>query len=255
MQRFAIIVATIAMAFTTVHGQYSGTTRAAYDVELAFTLTGRVASVAVQPGDHVEAGQVLVQLDDSMQRHAVTMAQMTAENDTAVRAAEQKLAIAKASQRENESQAELALKQAQYEHAMAQIRRAQAELMLAEHQLKAPAAGVVQRVEVREASVVTPGRAVVRLVQPNKLWVEVRVPTQAAAHRQVGESAQVHRPGSEHIYTGKVIFMSQEIDAQTDTRLVRVEIAADAQADPLLIGEPVVVHFTDEGRAGRPDGV
>lgn len=53
----------------------SGIVKAAQSTNLAFQTSGRVAAIHIQIGDHVEAGQTLVVLDNSSQTAAVALAQ------------------------------------------------------------------------------------------------------------------------------------------------------------------------------------
>jgi len=57
----------------------TGTVKAAHSTDLAFQTSGRVASIGVQVGDHVQAGQTLVALDGSQQAAAVALAQANLE--------------------------------------------------------------------------------------------------------------------------------------------------------------------------------
>ena len=74
--------------------QYDAVTRAPVDLELSFTITGRLAAVSVALGETVEAGQIVAQLDDSQQRAAVAAAKQAAESDVEIRLAQHKLKLA-----------------------------------------------------------------------------------------------------------------------------------------------------------------
>ncbi len=65
----------------------SGIVKAAHSTDLAFQTSGRVASIQVQVGDHVEAGQTLVALDGSSQAAAVALAEANLEAQQAKLAA------------------------------------------------------------------------------------------------------------------------------------------------------------------------
>ncbi|MHB8660549.1 MAG: efflux RND transporter periplasmic adaptor subunit [Minisyncoccota bacterium] len=65
----------------------SGVVKAAHSTDLAFQTSGRVASIQVQVGDHVEGGQTLVALDGSSQAAAVALAKANLEAQQAKLAA------------------------------------------------------------------------------------------------------------------------------------------------------------------------
>ncbi len=259
MLRFVTFCSWIGVLFccvAPVAAQYEGVTRAAYDVELAFAITGRIQSLNVQPGDKVEAGQVIATLDDAAQQALVALAQEEATNDAAVRLAQQRLDHARTAAGDKADddpavrEATLQLEQAQLQHTLAKHRLEHARRILAEHQLTAPVAGVIERVDAAAHQVVTPGQPVVRLIQPDKLLVDVAVPTQACQTLAVGGSAQVlPRRDNAQPLAGRILHIAHTIDSETDTRRVRIAIEA---AGTLLVGDYVTVTFDTQAIATPP---
>jgi len=113
-----------------------GTTLARQAVDIVPLVSGRVVEIAFSPGARVEAGELLVRLDDAAERAAV------AEAEAALRAAELALQRARRLRETNAvAQATVDDLEAAYEGARARLDRAQNAL--AERTVRAPFAGVV----------------------------------------------------------------------------------------------------------------
>lgn len=141
-----------------------GEVRAARRAELAFAVAGRVASVAVDVGDTVHAGQVLARLDAQPLRAQLTAAAGELARAQALRAeAQQRLQrLATAQQAGVASTAETGAVQAEAAAADAALRAAQAQLDLATWQLdqavlRAPVDGVVGTRQLEPGQSAGPG--------------------------------------------------------------------------------------------------
>lgn len=232
--------------------QYAGAVHAAYDAKLGFTVTGRITAIHVKPGDRIEAGQIIATLDDTVQKTLVELAQKEAASDVAVRTAQQRLERARAAggNAVETAQAQLELEQAQLQHALAQQRLQHAQAILDQHTLKAPVAGLIESVDAIVGEVVTPGRPVVRLIQTDKLLIDVAVPTQRTVTLTVGQSARVTpRRANAQQLPGRIVHIANTIDPQTDTR--RVRIAIDNPGD-LLAGTHVEVELPEPTASPPP---
>ncbi len=120
-----------------------GTTLARQAVDIVALSAGRVAEIALRPGQRVDAGTVLVRLDDRMEQAAVAEAQ------AALREAD--LALERARKlRTGNTVAQATVDQLQAAFDGAQARVAAAEKQLADRTVRAPFAGVVgmRRIDV-----------------------------------------------------------------------------------------------------------
>ncbi len=134
---------------------------------LSFVTAGRVQQVAVEVGDRVEAGAVLVILDDAAAAAAVSQAQA---------------ALYRA-----QAQAQAAAEVAEAEAALA---RAQADL--ANTRLRAPFAGTVTSIHVTVGEVVQPGQPILTLADLDHLQVETTdLSERDVARVTVGQAATV----------------------------------------------------------------
>ena len=88
---FCLILGSTGTAAVRAEG-IEAVTRPSADVLLSFVIPGQVKSVDVKAGDVVEAGQVLVRLDDAAERAQLEQLKAQAEDETRIEAAEAQLA-------------------------------------------------------------------------------------------------------------------------------------------------------------------
>jgi RND family efflux transporter MFP subunit len=227
---------------------------------LTFLKTGRVADVPIKGGQHVEAGQVLVQLDDAVERLKKQQVKAEAENQTRIEAAQADLdqknvdlakmrrLFEKEVATEWEMQhaildvliAELTLKLTKFQHDQDQLTLQEAEIDLERMKLKTPIDGIVERVFVETGESVDPSVDVVRVVNIDPLWIDVPVPLAEAHGLRVEQSVTVTFPGDPDVVAkGRIIKTGAVADAASETLPVRVEV-------PNPSGRPAGEHVTVE---------
>ncbi len=158
----------------------------------------RVAEVAVEEGDAVRQGQLLVRLDDSLLRAALNQAEASvAEADAALRAARQELARAielvrtASGTRQTVEQRESAAAQAEARVASAIARREEVAARLAQARIVAPADGVISKRSALLGNVTAAGQEMVRIIRDGRLELDARVPELELAQLQPGQAARV----------------------------------------------------------------
>jgi membrane fusion protein, multidrug efflux system len=183
------------LGYLFVFSNYIGTDNASIDgdhVSISAKMMGRIKSLSVNEGAKVEAGQLLVQLDDTDLRA------QEAQSTAALNSARQNLVLTKVNldrMREdfertktlldtgNTTQEQydhavksLATANAQYSIAQAQIDTANAQLGVIETQLLntkiiAPISGVITKRLVMPGEVAQPGQAIFTINDLNHIWV------------------------------------------------------------------------------------
>jgi HlyD family secretion protein len=235
--------------------------------------------VGVDQGDRVKAGQLLAEIDpvDLRQRAeaAASAASRTRQSAQAAQAqmaeADSRARLAQAnseryqalvrqnfiaqemadSRRHEAAAAEAALAAARASAVGAQrdVRRAEAELQGIDQlrnslKLRSPIDGVVTAREAEPGTTVVAGQAVLRLVDPRRLWVRVRVDQARAQSVQVGQAADiVLRSAPGVAMPGKVARIELQSDAVTEERIVNVVF--DPPPAQLYLGElaEVSIHL------------
>jgi RND family efflux transporter MFP subunit len=240
-----------------------------YDKKLAFAVAGRVGAVKVKPGQAVQAGQLLMELEDDEGQALVELFKVRAASDVEQRIAEENLRLAKIEEshlrdllKQNAASpiewdravgkmnlAALDIEKAKQEQVEFVKQLDQARSKHEQYRLLAPVSGVVEEVNYYEAQSVEPAKPVVRLVVTDPLWIDVAVPTGATLGLTMGATAQVHSPlpGFDRALPGKVILIAQVGDAASETRLIRVEVPNPTH---LPAGTKVTVDFPGPGTPG-----
>lgn len=196
-----------------------GSARGAQAVDLSFGVSGRITAVRVAPGDRVEAGAVLAEMDAENARLAVQRAElMLADAQQTIDRLAQ-LAQSGTTTSLQRQDAELALRTADL--------GLQAALRdLADHTLTAPVSGYVGLIEPQIGDLVTPATTITRIEDRTNLIVDFRVPERIAARVAVGDSVQatpISTPGGS--IPGRIIAVDNRVEETSRTLRVQARIA------------------------------
>lgn len=260
-----------------------GTVEARYAYAIGPTQAGRVSNVLVDHGDAVKAGQLLAEIDpvdlqqrlsgagSSLQRgrDAVAMAEAQereaqSRNDLAranaarYRDLAQKNFVSREAVeiRDNEAKvtaaaleaSRAALRVAQQDYERAGYDRGAVAKQLASLKLSAPVDGIVTARDAEPGNTVVAGQAVVRIVDPNNVWVRARIDQSRAAGLAPGLSADiVLRSNPAVTLSGKVARVEIQSDAVTEERVITVAFEVPRQ---FSLGELAEVTIHRSKRAG-----
>ena len=192
---------------------YAGTSRAARRAELGFKRGGEVATVMVDLGDSVAAGQLLAQLDTralasdlrraqseevlaaANRRSASAQTELAANTERRVRALRANGTVSQ--QAFDEAHLQYRVSRAQLEVAQASLGRAQAaveamEVALSEAEIRAPFGGIIQARHVDEGSQIGPGSPALSLVETSKREAHVGIPESAVTSLTVGDAYTIN---------------------------------------------------------------
>jgi membrane fusion protein (multidrug efflux system) len=234
-------------------------TRPSKEVSLSFEVSGTVAEVLVKDGDRVSPGDVLVKLDDTVQRIKAKNLKADAENDTSIKAAAARLAQSEVELKRLQDLArknvateweleqakldkiirELSLELAKLELDKARIAYEQHLATLDLMSLESGIDGVIETVDVEIGEAVDGLQPVVQIVKLDPLWIEVPVPIDQARSLQLRQQALAHVSDGT-VLRGQIIHKSAVADAASATLTVRVQVA-NPQLRPA--GEHVTVNF------------
>lgn len=235
------------------------------DVALAFRVSGRIAEIRFDEGDHVAEGMVLAGLDKEPYDEDYALAE--------ARLAEAEATLANA-ELNFERRAKLvktgAVSQQLYDEALAnrdaararmltaKIQVDQAETALKDTEINAPSDGTIL-IRVREpGSIVAPGQPVLTLAVDDRIWVRTYVDEPDLGRIYPGQPARVYtdtRP--DQPYDGHVGFISPQAEftpknvetTQLRTDLVyRLRVIVTNPDRGLRQGMPVTVRIDTETR-------
>jgi RND family efflux transporter MFP subunit len=237
--------------------QLTGTVTARHAAPLSVSTSGLVVELAVDAGDRVEQGSVLLRLDAELARHQYNSAR--AEQTQATRALEdarRRLAEANklAPQRSiaetvvSDLEAEVAEDTAALEQAKANSGYRKG--ILDRHQLYAPFSGVISSRSVDLGQWVTPGQAVLGLVSAEQLRIDFQVPEDHLGRISVGAPVEFSLGAArDKRYKGTVLTSVPVTDPTARTFLVRVQ--SDTTIPGMLPGMSARASFrVDPGERG-----
>ncbi|MDP1693194.1 MAG: efflux RND transporter periplasmic adaptor subunit [Burkholderiaceae bacterium] len=198
--------------------QAVGSVRAVQTVTMRPEVSGRIVKLGFSDGQRVRRGQLLVQLDDTLQRAQLQQAQAQA-------------TIARTNlQRSRELQAQNFVSQSAVDQNAAALEVAEAQVALARAQLarlvvRAPFDGVAGIRSVNLGDYLKDGADMVNLEDRSRMWVDFRLPERYVGPVKAGLPVQVTldaMPGRR--FAGKVEALDAQVDANGRSLLVRARI-------------------------------
>jgi membrane fusion protein (multidrug efflux system) len=190
-----------------------GTAHAIRGVELGVEAGGIVQDIAFNANDRVEAGQLLVQIDDRIERAdlAAAEAQLQLSEETLKR-------VEALRERGVAPLSDLDVARADATNARAQVNKLSA--VLAEKALKAPFAGIVGIPQVDVGEYVVPGTVYAALQDLDTMRVDFSIPEQELPRIRIGLPITVRSDAPEVELTGEITAIEPRIDP--NSRLVSV---------------------------------
>lgn len=219
-----------------------GTLQAMRQVTLAPEIGGRVIKIFFEPGQTVNAGDPLVQLNDAPERGDLANYQAQARLATVNLGRAKELNARNFQSQQSVDQQQMLLDQAQ-----AGI--AKVEAQIAQKMIRAPFAGQLGVRQVNLGGYINPGGPIVTLTDLSELWVNFTLPEQAASQLKVGQAARIRAdayPGK--IFEAKVTAIEPQISAQTRTILVQATMG-----NPERLLMPGMFASVDVVLPDRPD--
>ncbi len=238
----------------------TGTLEARVKASISPKISGRLRTIAVDQGDEVSSGRVLVTLDDDELQQQVEIAQANLE---AAQAAIDRLksdevrAAATLTQAKSEHQrnAQLvptrAISQADMDKSVEALAVAEAgvsranfaviegrkqlvaaektmhyhQARLADTQITAPFNGLIVRRQRDAGDVAVPGSPMLTLISTDELWISAWVDETEMARLKVDQPARVvFRSAPDRAFSGKVFRLGREVDRETREFVVDVRV-------------------------------
>ncbi|WP_374361900.1 efflux RND transporter periplasmic adaptor subunit [Pseudoduganella danionis] len=213
------------------------TVEAVRDARLAAQVQGRVVALNVKAGDYVQAGQVLLRLDQS------AASQQLAGSQAQLAQAQAMLAAARGDyERSQRLHQQNFLSKAAYERAQADFQSIEAQVRALTAQaagsavqadyytVKAPFSGWVAQLLVSLGDMASPGLPLLTVYDPAALRLVAQVPESVAARLDLQQAASIELAGR-HLAGGATVLMPA-LDAATHSATVRVDLPA---ASPRLV--------------------
>lgn len=221
------------------------TIEALRETRVASQVQGRITALMVKAGDRVQAGQVLVQMDQGAATQQVSASQaQLAQAQAMLLAAKGDLDRAThLYKKEYLSKAALDHAEAQYKAVAAQARALGAQatgssVQAAYYTVRAPYAGWVSQVDVSVGDMASPGLPMLTMHDPTALRVSAQVPESVMSGLDTSKAASVSLPGAAagaRQQLGVKTTVLPTVDASTHSATVRVDLAP--QGDQVVPGQ------------------
>lgn len=192
-----------------------------------------VVEMAVDAGDRVSEGQLLLRLDNAVlrtqidqQKAAIAEAEANLENAEQEQARSDALVTSRAISQQTADTRKTTLRTSRAKLDAAKAALAEQEAQFARTEVRAPAAGLVSSRAVDVGQVVSTGTELVRIIRDNRLQVDARVPEGELA--LVREGAPVEVTGPDGRTTAATIRqIAPVLDSTTRLAVVHVDLPAD----------------------------
>ena len=203
-----------------------GTAKAATGVELAFEIAGIVSEIKFKANQEVRQGEVLVQLDDTIERADVQDVQ------AAVKTAESSFERARTLSTRGYG-TEANLDQASALLAAARSRLARIQATIEQKALKAPFSGVIGIPRIDVGQYLQPGTVIASFQDLSSMKVDFTVPEQRASEIRLGQEVRVGTTEGNLPFKGHVTGKDPRVDPKT--RLVAVQAIVENNKDGAIL--------------------
>lgn len=195
-----------------------GTTRARQSIEIVSLASGRVEEITFRPGQQVKAGDVLVRLDDDIERADLTEAQ--------AQSVEQTQALERTRQLRGTNAVSLStLEQTEAAKAAADAAVDRAERRLEDRAIHAPFAGIVGLSEIDVGARVDDDVVLTTLDDLTAVIVQFSLPETLYAEIGIEQPIQARSAAfSDRVFDGKVTHIDSRIDPVSRAFKVRATV-------------------------------
>lgn len=234
-----VLVETVSLDSNSRAIEVIGTSRALRSVTLYSDAEGRIQEFPARQGGAVEAGEIILRLDDERAKLAVAFAQ------SQLKAAETSLERAR---RLNETRvrSDANVVDAEILREQSRIALAQAQKELADHSLRAPFSGILGISDVEVGARITPSQPLITLDDRSNLIVEFQIAERYYADIKKGHEVLARTPALPgRDIKGYIDRIDSRIDPETRTVLVRAILPNPE--DELLAGLSFMVRLQVDG--------
>jgi membrane fusion protein, multidrug efflux system len=186
---------------------------------------GVITAIYVKVGDHVSAGETLVQLDNSV------LKQQIAQYETQVNLMKTLF------ERQKNLWDQKIGTEVQFLQAQNNLQSAQKTISIAKEQadlyrIVAPISGTVDQMDLKLGQAAAPASTSIRIVNTESLKVKANVPESYAANIHQGDLVKVVVPDANDSLTAKVTFAAKVIDAASRSFAIEIQLPGSKTIKP-----------------------
>ena len=215
--------------------EYLATIKSRSSSVLQPEVEGQITKIFVHSGQHVEPGQVLIEIDPRRQEATVSSQEANTRSkranlDWSAKELERRKGLYNAGviSRQDLDQAQTAYDAAKADVDALDETVKQQKVQLRYFSVYAPTAGVVGDIPVRVGDRVTNATILTTLDQSNGLEAYISVPSEKAGNVKVGMPVNLATPEGQNVAT-TISFVSPRVDPATQLLLVKANVPANGQ--------------------------
>lgn len=236
MQGFPVQTDTVAMAPVAQTSEYVATIKSRRSATLQPQVSGTLTEIRVRSGDHVKAGQPLIEIDPRQQQAQVASLTATERQkkalldyDTIELDRQHKLFDAGVSSRDMYDQAQQAHDNAKADYEAAVASRKTQEQLLDYYSVRAPFDGVVGDIPVHVGDYVTTSTMLTTVDENKDLEAYVYIPTERAADVHMGLGVDLTDNSGKLLEKTAVDFISPQVDSTLQGILVKAPVHSGSE--------------------------
>jgi RND family efflux transporter MFP subunit len=231
MQAMPVQTVAVTLAPVAQSSQYVATIKSRRSATIQPQVDGRLTQIRVRSGDHVKAGQVLINIDPQHQVATVEAQRATERQKKALydynvsqNARQHKLFEAGIISRDVFEQAQQSFDNAKADFEAAVATRKTLEEQLAYYTVRAPFAGVVGDIPVHVGDYVSPGTMLTTVDENKDLEAYIYVPTERSSQVRLGQVVELMDTAGKVLETSKIDFLSPQVDSTLQGILVKAPV-------------------------------
>jgi RND family efflux transporter MFP subunit len=231
MQGMPVQTAAVALAPVPQTSEYVATIKSRRSATLQPQVDGRLTEIRVRSGDHVKAGDLLMEIDPrhelaTVESQRATERQKKALYDynTAEIERQRKLFEAGITSRDAYEQARQAYENAKADYESAVELRKTQEEQLAYYTVRAPFDGVVGDIPVHVGDYVVPSTMLTTVDENKDLEAYIYVPTERSSQARLGLDVELMDTSGKLLEKTKIDFLSPQVDSSLQEILVKAPV-------------------------------
>ena len=236
MQGLPVQIATVTMAPVEQSNDYVATIKSRRSATMQPQVSGSLTEIYVHSGDHVKAGEPLIEIDPRQQKAQVASLRATERQkkalydyDTIELGRQRKLYQAGVTSRDAYDQAQQAFKNAKADYEAAVESRKTQEQLLAYYTVRAPFDGVVGDIPVHVGDYVTSSTVLTTVDENKDLEAYIYIPTERASQVRSGLGVDLTDNSGKLLEKTQVYFVSPQVDSTLQGILAKAPVHSGAE--------------------------
>jgi len=198
---------------------------------------GTITAIYIKPGQHVNKGQVIAQLDNSVLKQNIAQAQAQLSLLNTLYQRQKNLWDQKIGTEVQFLQAKTNLEAGQKQLASLQQQAAM-------YTIKSPISGTVDQMDLKLGQVAQPGQTGVRIVNADNLKVKADVPESYAASVNQGDNVKIVVPDANDSLVAKVTFAAKVIDPSSRSFGIEIKLPSKKDLRPNMTATLKIASYT-----------